>query len=83
MTIVSLRKYKLFGMTLFDLIIALVGMIIIFLIMWYWHFRQLKWWNFVIAAILLTIPTGIVFHVIFGVNTELNSKLGLSGKPKP
>lgn len=77
----EIRKYKIFGLSIFDIVLGIIGMIIIFLIMWKWHFSQLNHWNFVFAAILLTIPVGIVFHIIFGVNTTLNAYLGLSGKP--
>jgi hypothetical protein len=74
----ELRKYRIGGIALFDLILSFVGMILLFLICWYVWFRNLHWWVFVLAAIILTIPTGILFHVIFGSNTTLNNKLGLS-----
>lgn len=77
----DINKYRIFGLRLFDLILSLVIMVIIFLMVWKYHYPQLNYWNFVIAAVLLTIPLGIVFHVIFGVNTELNYKLGLSYQP--
>lgn len=78
----EIRKYKIFGLAVFDLVVACLGMIILFLIAWKWHFSSMSPVPFVIAAILLTIPVGIVFHVIFGVNTALNYRLDLSGKPK-
>jgi len=77
----QIRKYKIFGLAAFDLILAMVGMVILFLLMKKWHFPKLNTWNFVFAAIFLTIPVGIVTHVIFGINTTLNMKLGLSGVP--
>lgn len=80
MTLV-IRKYKIFGLAIFDLSLSIIGMIGLFLIMWKWHFPKLNPWNFVITAIILTIPVGILFHVIFGVNTALNQKLGLSSSP--
>ena len=82
MDIKKLRSHRIFGIALFDLILALIGTIIIFLIAkWKW-FPHLKAINFVIAAVLLTIPLGIFFHVIIGRDTTLNYKLGLSNKPK-
>lgn len=77
----SIRKYKIFGLAIFDLVLGVIGMIALFLLMWKWHFPQLNPWHFVIAATVLTIPTGILFHVIFGFNTALNQKLGLSEAP--
>lgn len=78
-----LRKYKIFGLAAFDLITSIFGMILLFLLMKKWHFSKINsQWSFIIAAILLTIPVGIVTHVIFGVNTALNMKLGLSGAPE-
>jgi hypothetical protein len=81
-TIANLRKPKIFGLAVFDLVVAVIGMIAIFLAMWHWHFPKLNPWHFVIAAVLLTIPVGIVIHIIFGVDTALNSRLGLSEAPK-
>ena len=78
----EIRKYKIFGLAIFDLVVGILGMVVLFLLMWKWHFPTLNPWHFVIAAILLTIPLGIVVHVIFGANTALNDKLGLSYRPK-
>ena len=77
----EIRKYRISGIALFDLISAFLGTIIIFLMIWKWKFPELNPWKFVIAAILLAIPIGIFFHVIFGINTNLNNRLGLSNKP--
>ena len=75
-------KYKLFSLSIFDIVSAVIGMILLFLVIWKLYFNQLNIWNFIIAAIILTIPVGIVFHIIFGINSTLNYKLGLSNKPK-
>jgi hypothetical protein len=77
----AIRKYKIFGLSIFDIVVGVIGTVAIFLGMWRWHFRQLKAWNFVLAGIVLTIPIGIATHILFGVDTTLNYKLGLSGKP--
>jgi NADH:ubiquinone oxidoreductase subunit 3 (subunit A) len=81
MDIQSLRSHKFYGIALFDLVTGMLGMVILFLVMWKIYFKNLEWWKFIIAGILLTIPVGIVFHIIFGVNTRLNYDFGLSGKP--
>ena len=78
----EIRKYKLFSLSIFDIVSAVIGMILLFLVIWKLYFNQLNIWNFIIAAIILTIPVGIVFHIIFGINSTLNYKLGLSNKPK-
>lgn len=74
----ELRKFRIFGVSMFDFILGAVGLIIVFLIARAYHFPNLSVWPFVIAAIVLTIPVGIVFHVVFGTNTTLDSNLGLS-----
>ena len=80
-SIVSLRKHRVFGIAIFDLVSSFIGIIITFLIVWRLRFQNISPLNFVIAGILLTIPIGIFFHIIFGVNTRLNSLLGLSNPP--
>lgn len=77
----KLRKPKIFGLALFDLIFGIIGTVILFLILRRIHFSTLDRKNFIIAAILLTIPLGIFTHVLFGTDTTLNSRLGLSYKP--
>ena len=82
MNISDLRKHRIFGLAIFDIVTSIIGMVILFLIMWKWHFRKLKPLAFIYAAILLAIPFGIIIHIMFGVNTSLNYKLGLSYNPK-
>ena len=82
MSLKNIRSHRIFGLSIFDLVTAVIGTIIIVLICWKVHFPKLDWWKFVIAAILLTIPIGIFVHILFGSNTKLNYKLGLSNKPK-
>jgi hypothetical protein len=60
----------------------MIGMVLIFLIAKYKHFPKLNQYPFVIAGIMLAIPVGILFHVLFGTNTRLNYILGLSNPPK-
>lgn len=81
MSIKDLRSYKIFGMAIFDLSLSFIFIILLFMIAWKSHFKQLDWWKFLLAAILVTLPISITFHVLFGVNTKLNYELGLSKKP--
>jgi len=78
----QLRKPKVFGMAIFDLVTAFFGMVIIFYLAWKHHFSTLSFWPFGLSAVLLTLPVGIFIHVLFGVNTSLNYKLGLSLDPE-
>ena len=80
-TIEALRKPRICGIAVFDLVTALIGMVIIFSIAWRLHFYSLSYLPFLGASLLLTLPVGIVVHVIVGVNTSLNSYLGLSLQP--
>jgi L-cystine uptake protein TcyP (sodium:dicarboxylate symporter family) len=77
----SIRDHRIFGLAIFDLVTAILGMILLFLLAWKIHFPKLDWWKFVLAGLILAIPFGIIIHVIFGVNTKLNYKLGLSNSP--
>jgi hypothetical protein len=77
-----MKRYRLLGISITDLLIGMVAMIIVFLLAHHFHFKEMKIWPFIVAAILLTIPVGIVFHIIFGVNTQINYVLKLSQKPK-
>ena len=81
MSIKDLRKYKIFGIALFDLTVSIIAMIAIFLIAWKIYYPQLDRWKFVLTGILVTIPISITAHLIFGVNTQLNYTLGLSNQP--
>lgn len=82
MSIQNIRKHRIFGIAIFDLVSGAIGMILLFLLAWKVHFPKLDWWKFLVAALLLTIPFGIIIHVFFGVNSKLNYDLGLSNNPK-
>lgn len=77
----TIRKPRILGMSIFDIVTGFLGMVIVFLLAWKWHFPKLSPWRFVGAAVLLMFPVGIAFHIVFGVNTSLNYRLGLSYKP--
>ena len=74
MNIQSIRKHKIFGLSIFDIVTSFAIMIIVFTMAWKTHFQKLKLRNFIIAALILA----ITIHIIFGINTKLNYKLGLS-----
>lgn len=78
----NIRSYRIFSIAIFDLVLSMIGMVLIFLIAKQYHFKSLETWRFVFAGIIVAIPVGIVFHIIFGINTQLNYNLGLSGPPK-
>lgn len=78
----SIRQYRVFNIAIFDLILSFIGMIIIFLIAKNKYYKELNTQNFVLASLFVTIPISILFHVIFGINTQLNYNLGLSNKPE-
>lgn len=67
----QLRSWRIEGLALFDIILAVIGMV--FISDWL-HITKT-------TAVLLAIPIGIVTHFIFGINTTLNYKLGISDKP--
>lgn len=78
----ELRKYRIFGIAIFDLATSMIGLVIIFLIFKQIHYPSLNAIPFIIAGILLAIPLGIIFHILFGINSTLNYMLGLSNNPK-
>lgn len=77
----AIRKYRVFGIAIFDFVTAVLGMVAVFLIAWKVHFPDKSPWPFVVAGVLLAIPVGIAVHIIFGFNTTLNQRLGLSNAP--
>jgi hypothetical protein len=81
MTIAELRKHRIFNIALFDLILTVVGMVIIFKMIHNKYYPELELKNFVAAGILLALPISIFAHALFGVNTQLNYVLGLSNAP--
>jgi hypothetical protein len=81
MSITELRKFRIFDIAIFDLVTSILGMILAFIVFWKIHFSKLPIYKFILAAVILSIPFGVIIHIIFGVNTNLNYKLGLSYKP--
>lgn len=81
MSLTYLRSFRIFGMAIFDIVLSLAGMIIVMLLSHHYHYPDLPKDNFVWAAVLTMFPIAIVSHVVLGVNTSLNYRLGLSRKP--
>lgn len=78
MDLVYLRSFRLFGIALFDLISAFLGMIIISLILRKFMFNSVSVEKTVLIAVLLTLPIGIVTHYVIGTKTTLNGYLNLN-----
>lgn len=70
-TIELLRKPRILGITLFDLILTIVITEYIFRYMGYKKY----------IGVLFSIPIGIVTHWTLGINTTLNYYIGISQKP--
>mgnify|MGYP001574255963 CR=1 FL=1 len=68
----TLRTPRVFDIALFDLILSIIGVEILFS-----YFGYAKY-----TGVFLTLPIAILFHYIFNINTELNYKLGISDKPE-
>jgi len=82
MDIKTLRSFRIFGIALFDLGVSMIIMVLVFLLIQSLLYPKLNKINFIVAAILLTVPIGIVVHLLFNVNTTLNYYLGLSNIPE-
>ncbi len=70
-TLTDLRSHRIYDIAIFDLVLSIVAMEYIFR---YFGYKQY-------TGALLAIPIGILAHALFGINTELNYKLGISDKP--
>lgn len=81
MSLKQLRSYRIFDIAIFDVLSSMIFFSIIFIVSQRHYYPKLDWKKFILAAVLLAIPIGIVFHILFGVNTQLNYVLGLSNKP--
>ena len=75
-TVRDRTRWKSF--TFFDFIIAAVSMCLLFGLRWKYTWPELDLWKFMLAAVLCTVPMGIVFHVLSGFDTGFNHALGLS-----
>jgi hypothetical protein len=81
----DIRQFRIWDIAVFDLALAILGTLLLFLLARKMHFSRpgpLPALPFALAAVLLAIPLGIFAHVMFGVDTTLNYRLGLSHAPK-
>lgn len=81
MSLAKIRSYRIFGLAIFDLVSALLGTILIVLWAKKKHFPDLPVQPFLWTALIVTIPLGVVTHILFGTNTTLNYRLGVSRRP--
>lgn len=80
-SLVKLRSVKFVGLAVFDLVSAFLGMMIAVLLAKRYHYPDLPMAPFVWAALVITLPVGVLIHILFGTNTTLNYRLGVSRRP--
>ena len=68
----KIRDYRIFTLSIFDLVLSFIGIIIIF------SYIGLS----TELAVIMTLPIGILSHYLTGTPTRLNYYLGLSELPK-
>ncbi len=67
----DLRSHRVYDIAIFDLVLSIVAAEYIFRYFGYQPY----------TGALLAIPIGVLAHALFGIDTELNYKLGISNKP--
>ena len=77
----KLRSYRVFGLAVFDFVAGFIGLALLFLLARQMYFPKLHWYAFVLAALYATFTVGMTVHILLGINTQANYKLGLSYKP--
>lgn len=70
-----LRSFRLLNIAMFDVVMSIL--VFYFLIIYLYPNAKHPW-----LYSLISIPVGIVVHMLFSINTTLNNYLGLSDKPK-
>lgn len=68
----SLRSYRIFKIAIFDVVVSLL---VFFILLVHYNSKHPYLYS------LFAIPLGIIVHLLFGVNTQLNYYLGLSEEP--
>ena len=82
MTIKQLRSHRIFNISMFDVIIAWIGLYFFFTM-----YQRLKPMDYpdvndpAMKATIFLLPISIISHAMFNIPTELNYKLGISKKP--
>jgi uncharacterized membrane protein len=75
MTLEYLRSFRLFDIALFDLILAIAGMVMAALLVHKYTDYDKK--TLIMIFVALTIPLGIVVHASLGIDTSLNRMIGI------
>ena len=85
MSIEDLRKYKIYKMAIFDLVMTFLFMFFIHLYMWRNipdnQKKNRNYIQYIVSLILLLITSlglGVIMHYITGVNSALSTYLGLN-----
>lgn len=85
MSIEDLRKYKIYKMAIFDLVMTFLFMFFIHLYMWRNipdnQKKNRNYIQYIVSLILLLITSlglGVIMHYIAGVNSALSTYLGLN-----
>ena len=73
----KLRKNRIGGLAVFDIATALLGMIAVALLLRKYFFPKYDLYKTVGIAVVLTFPVAILVHYALGIQTTLNTKLGL------
>jgi hypothetical protein len=82
MSIKQLRSHRIFNISLFDVIMAWLGMYFFFVL--YQKIKPIDYPDIYdpgMKATMFFIPISIISHAMFDIPTELNYKLGISKKP--
>jgi glycopeptide antibiotics resistance protein len=78
----NIRDYRIFGVAIFDLVLASIGVVLLMLIFRQTFRPKSPALPYILAGLVVVIPIGIFVHAAFDVKTHLNWKLGLSAKPE-
>ena len=75
--IAQLRSFRLFDISLFDLIASIIGIYLLLKLL----IKNKPRHYYIAWTIVLVLPISVISHVVFKTPTTLNYYLGLSGKP--
>lgn len=85
-TIDELRKYRIFGLALFDLAFGFLGAFVIHSLLWMYPLdikikekrTPLQYMSLLILMFITVIGLGVIIHRIMGVKSTLSSYLGIN-----
>ena len=89
-TLEKLRAYRMFNLTLVDLVPTLIIAYIVHLLLWIYPLdlndkENRTWSQYFLSLFIIVIwflGLGIIFHRIFGIKSALSAYLGFNGTPK-